>query len=403
MATLAGLAKPSSVPLQAGYAAAPTTAQTNWNATQAGKASPLGNLSGQIMQPTTQGAAGWGGMTDGDRFQWLQGQGGMGNLGLRDQIANQNFGGDQNALYNWFNTQSYKNPYQVQQARAQGTANPNLPANAGGGVSNSPNGMTGYQGNVPNINGTTNTGGFVDGGIPKPPTQAGAPVGATGQPGAVPSSATGQPDWSKLDISKFLDPNVDYRIQKGSEAIQNSAAAKGGLYSGATAKGIADYAGNEAQNAYQNAQSAAFNDRNFMRGTYTNDRDYTTNLGEFNANLANQQNQFNQNLGQRQTEFNTGVDQNDRNFAYNAQVGDRNFNYQSLQDLANLGMQGNNGVNSIQQMLARLTSANTIASGTAGAQGTMGGNNALMQMIQSMLGQYGSNNLLSNFGLGGGN
>jgi hypothetical protein len=33
--------------------------------------------------------------------------GGMGNLPLRDQLAQQNFGGDQGALNNWVNTQSY--------------------------------------------------------------------------------------------------------------------------------------------------------------------------------------------------------------------------------------------------------------------------------------------------------
>lgn len=246
-----------------------------------------------------------------------------------------------------------------------------------------------------------------------------APVPAA--PGAVPSAAggaSGQPDWSKIDVSKFMDPNVDYRIGKGSDAIQNSAAARGGLLSGNTLKGIIDYANNEAGAAYKDAQSAAFNDRDFMRGTYKDDRDYTTALGQFNAQLAQRQNefgstlgenrrQFDNTLGQRQYEygttfdegkrrFDTGVDQADRLFDFTARTGDRDFNYRVDSDQATRGLTASQGNSQLAAILASILSNNSIASGQAAGAGAIGGSNAITNLITQLLGQMNGNNIVNN-------
>lgn len=198
------------------------------------------------------------------------------------------------------------------------------------------------------------------------------------------SPVTGQADptdWSQLDVNKFLDPSLDFQIQKGNTAIQNSAAAKGSLQSGSTMKAIADYTTGMANQSYQQSVNDALNDRSFQNGAFNTDRNYQTALDQWNQN------------------FNYNTDNTDRNFAYNALVGDRNYNTQTLASLAQLGLGGTNGAADLQSQLARLLSANTIASGQAGAQGTIGGSNAINNIISQLLQQYQGNSTLSGLGI----
>lgn len=55
------------------------------------------------------------------------------------------------------------------------------------------------------------------------------------------------------DLKSNLSPNYQFQLQQGLGAVQNSAAAKGGLVGGNALKAINDYAQNFAGNAYQNA------------------------------------------------------------------------------------------------------------------------------------------------------
>ena len=61
------------------------------------------------------------------------------------------------------------------------------------------------------------------------------------------------------DINQWLDPNVDYRIQRATTALENSAAGRNKLLSGATQKSISDRAQQIAQEAYESARSAGLN------------------------------------------------------------------------------------------------------------------------------------------------
>jgi hypothetical protein len=233
-------------------------------------------------------------------------------------------------------------------------------------------------------------GGFTDVALPGSPTPQGA-QGAT--PGNTTPVAAGadNTDWSKLDVSKFLDPSLAYRENEAANVIGNSAASRGNLMSGATQKEIADRVSGMAGDAYTQALQASMADRTFGRGVFTNDRDYGTALNEWNKNFGEGQRQFNNNFGEGQRRFNTGVDQSDQQFAYNAARDDRNFNYSSLSDLARMGQNATGSQADISSTLARLLSANTIASGQAGAQGTLGSNNAINNMISQLIGSYGQN------------
>lgn len=69
-----------------------------------------------------------------------------------------------------------------------------------------------------------------------------------------------QRDFNMSDFQK--DPGYDFRMQQGQQALERSAAARGGLNSGATLGAISRYGQDYASNEYQNAYNRFNNDRN---------------------------------------------------------------------------------------------------------------------------------------------
>lgn len=57
------------------------------------------------------------------------------------------------------------------------------------------------------------------------------------------------------------DPGYQFRMQQGADALQRSAAARGGLMNGGTAKALTEYGQNFASNEYQNAYNRFNNDQ----------------------------------------------------------------------------------------------------------------------------------------------
>lgn len=138
-----------------------------------------------------------------------------------------------------------------------------------------------------------------------------------------------------VDMSN--DPGYAFRLQQGEEALQNSAAARGGLLSGGTAKAFEDYAQNFASNEYENVYNRA------LQNYGTNAQNYYTGQG----------NQFNR---------------------LNALAGT------GLTAAGTLGSEGTAAGGMIGDTLARL--GNSQAAGinnaaAAGASGIIGGYNAL--------------------------
>lgn len=76
------------------------------------------------------------------------------------------------------------------------------------------------------------------------------------------------------NVTEQNDPGYQFRLQQGAQALQNSAAARGGLLSGNTAKAITDYAQNYASNEYSNVYGRAYNE-------------YATRYNQFEQNQAN--------------------------------------------------------------------------------------------------------------------
>lgn len=60
-------------------------------------------------------------------------------------------------------------------------------------------------------------------------------------------------------IQQWLDPNVEYRIQRATEAMENSAAGRNKLLSGATQKALQDRSQQIAQEAWESARNFGLN------------------------------------------------------------------------------------------------------------------------------------------------
>lgn len=80
-------------------------------------------------------------------------------------------------------------------------------------------------------------------------------------------------------VNEQNDPGYQFRLQQGQDALQKSAAAQGGLLTGGFARGLADYAQNDASNEYQNTYNRAL-------------QTYQTNYNAFQQNQANLYNRY---------------------------------------------------------------------------------------------------------------
>ena len=75
--------------------------------------------------------------------------------------------------------------------------------------------------------------------------------------------------WSR-GVNEYLDPSMQYQQQQMARNVAASAAARGGLLSGAAAKELQNRGAQLAQTDYGNAYNRMATDRNFAYGAYTN-------------------------------------------------------------------------------------------------------------------------------------
>lgn len=142
-------------------------------------------------------------------------------------------------------------------------------------------------------------------------------------------------------VTEQNDPGYQFRLQQGQNAIQNSAAARGGLLSTGTAKNLNDYAQGQASNEYQNVYNRA-------------QSTYGTN---FNTQNTNNNNLYNRQYGVAALGQNSASNLNS-----NLQSGAQN--------------QGN-----IDLTTGQLVNSNLLGIGNVQAAGIIGSNNALTQGI----------------------
>lgn len=143
-----------------------------------------------------------------------------------------------------------------------------------------PGTVTGQPGQVPIQGGNTiNQGGSAQ--VPMVNGSGTATPGAPGTtaPGGFGSLAQGwdQTFSSPTTVNEQNDPGYMFRLQQGQTALENSAAARGNLLTGGTAKAETDFAQNDASNEYQNVYNRSLQNYNTNYNTFTNDQTNTFN------------------------------------------------------------------------------------------------------------------------------
>jgi len=233
-------------------------------------------------------------------------------------------------------------------------------------------------------------------------------LGSTGASGNLPTasastynsgSAYTPPDSVSSPWDFFNDPGYQFALKEGANAVNNSAAAKGGLLSGNTLKELSDRATGTASQYYGDAYNRYMQGKNFDQNVATDARNFNNSNNQFDAT-------FNNNNRQWDTTFNNNNRIDARNFDYTAATGDRNFNEaqrqydlgfnynaanndanrntDTLKYLSGLGANANNGSSNLYAELAKLLSANNLTGAGANAAGNVGNANSLTNIFSSL-------------------
>lgn len=159
-------------------------------------------------------------------------------------------------------------------------------------------------------------------------------------------TAEGLPSTFSYGAKDFqVDPGYQFALEQGQQAIQRSAAAKGGLVSGGALKDLSAYTTGMASQQYGTAYARA-------QGTYQ--QNYQNALNKYQQNYSNLFNTFETNQQNK---------------------------YGRLNALAGMGLTATGMASQAGQNFAANAGQYTIAGGNALAAGTVGGTNALTSGI----------------------
>lgn len=166
------------------------------------------------------------------------------------------------------------------------------------------------------------------------------------------------------NIQPYMNPYLDQIINRGNNAIQQSAAARGGLQSSGTINDIGDWTSQATANEYNNATNRFNSDRGYMTDNYWKDR---------TANTSDYWDTYNANWDQ----YKYG------NADYQGRLNDY---YNANQGIVNQGINGANNTGSIYANLAQALAGLYGDQGNATAGGIMGSSAASRGMIGNILG-----------------
>ena len=166
-------------------------------------------------------------------------------------------------------------------------------------------------------------------------------------------------------------PDYAYRKQQGMDGIQGSAAASGGLLSGATLKALNANNSNLAAGEYDSAYNRYLQGEQLGQGQHQQ---------AYNNYLANEQ------LGQGQHQQAFSNWQSQDNNQYSRFSADQNNQYSRLMDLINMGQSSAAKVGNAGAAAAQQIGNNMMSGADSRAAGIIGSNNAYTNMI----GQIGS-------------
>jgi hypothetical protein len=251
---------------------------------------------------------------------------------------------------------------------------------------------------------------------PAPGTSAGpggAPagtLGSLGSPGGVSQNIANPnaPNYG-LNVGAYLDPSMAFTMQQGMQQLGNTYGAQGNFLSGPAMKGALGYSQGLASQNWNNAANIANQQNQFALGANQFDQNFglAQNNQNFNQGMAN--NQFG--LAQNQQNFNQGMANNqfglaqqgqnfgqnlaNQQFGYQQQLNNQQIPWNQQMQMAQLGLQGTQGNQQVQNLLAMLQGQLAQSAGQAQGTGTIAGSNTLTNAIQQMLQNYMGGNIVN--------
>jgi hypothetical protein len=182
--------------------------------------------------------------------------------------------------------------------------------------------------------------------------------------------AQSNPQFSFNAANSVNTPAMQFQIQQGSNALNNSAAASGLADSGATAAALNNYGQNVASTYYQNAFNDALNAFQTNQNTTLGNLSALTNMG---LNASNQYNQAMNAFGapQASNTLNAGI--------YGGNTGINAAQYNAGQNLAGQEYAGTSGMQGTQQAMNYM-----LGGAQAQAAGALGSANSLASMFSGI-------------------
>ncbi|WP_180186565.1 hypothetical protein [Acinetobacter sp. YH01008] len=201
-------------------------------------------------------------------------------------------------------------------------------------------------------------------------------------------------DGPEYNVGQFNfeeSPGYQYRKQQGMDGIQSSAAAQGGLLSGATLKALNNHNSNLASQEYATAHNQ------YLQNEGLNQNQAQLGFNQYLGQAGLQQNNFNNALqneqmrsNQHQQAFNNWQSQD--NNAYSRYMTDQNNQYNRLNNLVSIGQNAAAGVGNAGMQTAQAVANNTMAGANSIAAGQVGSANAWSNTandLGSMAAAYG--------------
>lgn len=232
------------------------------------------------------------------------------------------------------------------------------------------------------------------GAVPPPTTTPPAtttPPGNTGNTGDFPN-ASAAPWQVPKDASKpfdfYNDEGYQFRKQQGMDKIQNSAAARGGLASGATLKDLATFNSGLASEEYDKAYGRYDTSRKFAEANAVDERNYNNTNREWDTTFNNSNRIDARNFDWAQTkdarDFAVNLAKWNTEFGYNADHAQQKEQMDTLLQMAKMGLLSETQMGDLSKYLTTQISNNNLTGAGANANATVGGANDLNSLLGKM-------------------
>lgn len=197
------------------------------------------------------------------------------------------------------------------------------------------------------------------------------------------------PSYEASEFNFEESPGYQYRKQQGMDGIQSSAAASGGLLSGATLKALNNHNNNLASQEYNTAHSQ------YLQNEGLKQTEAQMGLNQYATQANLQQNNFNNALAADQIQANNHQQafnnwQSQDNNAYNRYMTDQNNQYSRLANLVGIGQSSAAQVGNAGMQTAQAVANNTMAGANATASGQIAAGNRTANNFNSLLGAAGT-------------